>query len=89
MNSLKLQEQVLAFEMFRYLVTARGTKMAYRDEDLADEQLLGIPVEDVRPVLEHLASRETRILKSDNRLDGTWYELYTANGLEVDFLRYL
>ena len=76
MKVLTFQEQMLAFEMFRYLVTSRGTKMAYRDEDLADSQLLDVPVEDIRPILEHLAGRETRILRSDNRSDGVWYELY-------------
>ncbi len=74
MEKLTLREQALAFQMFQYLVTSRGTKMAYRDEDLADT--LGVPVAEVRPILEHLAGREVRILRLDNRPDGQWYELY-------------
>ncbi len=72
MEELTLREQSLAFEMFQYLVTSRGTKMAYRDADLADT--LGVPPEQVRPVLEHL--EQARILRRDNRPDGLWYELY-------------
>ncbi|MCP4283602.1 MAG: hypothetical protein GY792_04005, partial [Gammaproteobacteria bacterium] len=74
MEKLTLREQALAFQMFQYLVTSRGTKMAYRDEDLADT--LGVPVAEVRPILEHLAGRDVRILRLDNRPDGQWYELY-------------
>jgi hypothetical protein len=37
----------LAFELFQHLVTARGTKMAYRDEDLADT--VAVSLEQVRP----------------------------------------
>ncbi len=72
MGELTLREQSLAFEMFQYLVTSRGTKMAYRDEDLADT--LGVPQKQVRPILEHL--EQARILRRDNRPDGLWYELY-------------
>ena len=76
MSRFSLREQSLAFEMFRYLVTERGTKMAYRADDLASSQLLGVPVAELQPILAHLASKEARILRADQRLDQTWYELY-------------
>ncbi|GAK56483.1 PBS lyase HEAT-like repeat [Candidatus Vecturithrix granuli] len=76
MAHFSLREQSLAFEMFRYLVTERGTKMAYRAEDLASEQLLGVPVSELQPILAYLASKEVRVLRADQRLDQTWYELY-------------
>ncbi|GAK53773.1 PBS lyase HEAT-like repeat [Candidatus Moduliflexus flocculans] len=76
MSRFSLREQSLAFEMFRYLVTERGTKMAYRADDLASSQLLGVPAEELQPILAHLASKEARVLRADQRLDQTWYELY-------------
>jgi hypothetical protein len=82
-EALPFQDQTLAFEMFAYLVTARGTKMVYRDEDLADEKLLDVPVERVQRILDHLARSEARILRSDQRPDGTWYELYHDVFVEI------
>ncbi|ETW92083.1 MAG: hypothetical protein ETSY1_45250 [Candidatus Entotheonella factor] len=73
-EQLPFRDQVLAFELFRYLVTALGTKMAYRADILADDQFLGVPVEWVSNILEHLSGRESRILRSEERPDGTWYE---------------
>lgn len=73
------REQTLSSAIFRYLVTARGTKMAYRREDLADlinDQLKGVSVNEIQLILEYLAGRNIRILRSDQRPDGTWYELY-------------
>ena len=76
MAHFSLREQSLAFEMFRYLVTDRGTKMAYRAEDLADAHMLDAPMGEVQPILAYLASKEVRVLRADQRLDQTWYELY-------------
>ena len=76
MSRFSLREQSLAFEMFRYLVTERGTKMAYRADDLASSQLLGAPVAELQPILAHLASKDARILRADQRLEQTWYELF-------------
>ncbi|GAK49222.1 PBS lyase HEAT-like repeat [Candidatus Moduliflexus flocculans] len=70
------RQQWLAFEMFRYLVTERGTKMAYRAEDLASDQLLGVDVKELAPILTYLASQDVRVLRAEQRLDHTWYELY-------------
>src|SRR5919202_4560875 len=61
MSALPPHEQNAAARVFRYLVTPSGTKIAYTIEDLA--AYADIPQRELTPVLQHLASGTTRILR--------------------------
>jgi hypothetical protein len=62
----------LASRAFAFLATEWGTKMAYPERVLA--QILRVKLETLHPVLEKLKS--ARILRDEERPEGTWYELY-------------
>ncbi len=65
-------ERRLASQAFSFLVTERGTKIAYPEGVLA--KILRVKLPRLQPVLEKL--KTARILRDEARPDGTWYELY-------------
>jgi CHASE2 domain-containing sensor protein len=60
MAALPRRDQVVAAQLFRYLVTPSGTKIAHRSKDLAEYAEL--PETTVTPILERL-TRDARILQ--------------------------
>ena len=62
----------LASRAFAFLATEWGTKMAYPERVLA--QILRVKLTTLHPVLEKL--KAARILRDEERPEGTWYELY-------------
>ena len=72
LDDLSASEKELASLAFNFLVTRRGTKMAYTAEHLAQTVL--IDKEDMAAVLDKLAG--ARILRSQKRGNVLWYELY-------------
>lgn len=68
MNDLSQEEQEIASNIFRYLVTPSGTKIAYTIEDLAfyynESTQTTKSVESLEPVLNKLAQGNVRILRS-------------------------
>ena len=61
MATFKEHERELAANLFRYLVTPTGTKIALTLKDLADYTAL--PTESIWPVLVQLGSQQVRILR--------------------------
>jgi hypothetical protein len=61
MSGLTKQERDTATDIFRYLVTPSGTKIALTAEDLAD--YAGIDPEKIRKVLERLVTGRERVLR--------------------------
>lgn len=61
MSSLKPEEQEVAAQVFRYLVTPSRTKIAYIVPDLSN--LTGLKQADLSKVLETLSSQSVRILR--------------------------
>jgi HEAT repeat protein len=72
MNQLSPSEKKIMSRAFNYLVTPRGTKVAYPLEDLAN--ILEVDEKKLSNVLEKL--RKSRILRTQKRKDVIWYELY-------------
>ena len=76
MSKLPARQRDLAADLFRFLVTPGGTKIALTVRDLAD--YTGHSPDELQPVLDHL--RETRIVRPesgpDDRPDSTRYEIY-------------
>lgn len=72
MSECTRAESRLASRAFSFLVTERGTKMAYPEEVLA--KIVRVKRSKLQPVLEKL--KNARILRDEARPDGTWYELY-------------
>lgn len=74
MGALTPERQDIAAELFHYLVTPGGTKIAHTAPDLADYAKL--PEADIKPVLQDLAG-DTRILRgvADKRSE-TRYEIF-------------
>jgi HEAT repeat protein len=72
MNQLSPSEKKIVSRAFNYLVTPRGTKVAYPLEDLAN--ILAVDEKKLSNVLEKL--RKSRILRTQKRKDVIWYELY-------------
>jgi hypothetical protein len=65
-------ERKLAARAFAFLVTEWGTKMAYPESVLA--KILKVRLERLQPLLRRLNA--ARILRDEQRPEGTWYELY-------------
>jgi hypothetical protein len=61
MNSLSKQEQETAAQIFKYLVTPSGTKIAYPALDLAEYTGLDQPA--LKSLLDKLSSASFRILR--------------------------
>src|SRR6185503_758179 len=61
MSALLPERQNIAAEVFHYLVTPSGTKIAHTIPDLAE--YVGLPRAALSPVLEELAGGDTRILR--------------------------
>ncbi|MGZ8845607.1 MAG: nSTAND1 domain-containing NTPase [Pyrinomonadaceae bacterium] len=61
MSALSPERQQIAAEVFHYLVTPSGTKIAHTSPDLAE--YVKLPRAQVAPALEELASGDTRILR--------------------------
>lgn len=72
MGACTRAERRLASRAFAFLVTERGTKMAYPAGVLA--KILRVKPGTLQPVLEKL--KGARILRDEARPDGMWYELY-------------
>jgi formylglycine-generating enzyme required for sulfatase activity len=72
MAECTVAERHLAARAFAFLVTEWGTKMAYPEGVLA--KILRVKLEQLQPVLRHLNA--ARILRDEQRPEGTWYELY-------------
>ena len=64
LSSLSREQQGIAAEIFRYLVTRSGMKYAYSIRDLADPEQTGLPVQQITEVVTALAGGETRILSN-------------------------
>ena len=62
MEALTPSERDIAAEVFRYLVTSSGTKVAHSAADLAE--FADLPEEGVSRVLEHLATTDVRLLRA-------------------------
>ncbi len=62
LSTLSAGEQDLSEQLFEFLVTPSGTKIAHTAEDLAEYAKL--PVAQVRSVLDNLAGPEVRILRT-------------------------
>ncbi|TXH59802.1 MAG: hypothetical protein E6Q84_05745 [Thiothrix sp.] len=67
-------EKQIASQTFDYLAAQRGVKMAYPVEVLA--KITGLKPARLAPVLDKLAGSEVRILRTQQRAEVTWYELY-------------
>jgi formylglycine-generating enzyme required for sulfatase activity len=65
-------ERKLAARAFAFLVTEWGTKMAYPESVLA--KILKVKLAKLQPILRRLNA--ARILRDEQRPEGTWYELY-------------
>ncbi len=61
MATFEEQQRDVAANLFRYLVTPTGTKIALTLNDLAD--YTSLPAESIRPVLIRLGSQQVRILR--------------------------
>ena len=61
MGSLRFEEQDLAADIFRQLVTPSGTKIAHALPDLAE--YAERPEKDLVPVIDHLSSADVRVLR--------------------------
>jgi WD40 repeat protein len=59
---LSLEQRRVAAQIFRFLVTSGGTKIALTTADLAD--LTGIPAAEIEPVVRHLSSPDLHILRA-------------------------
>lgn len=74
MNGLPPEEQEIAANIFRYLVTPSGTKIAYTVQDLA---YYAKSAQTLEPVLEQLAKGSVRILrKVTSPGESTRYEIF-------------
>jgi len=76
MSKLPATQRDRAADLFRFLVTPGGTKIALTARDLAD--YTGHSPDELQPILDHL--RETRIVRPesgpDGRPDSTRYEIF-------------
>jgi HEAT repeat protein len=72
LQSFSEREKTLASNAFDHLISRHGAKMPYTPEDLASA--IGAKQANLQAVLEKLA--RARILRSQNREDKIWYELY-------------
>lgn len=70
MATLSLDERNLAADVFRFLVTPSGTKIAHRASDLAE--YAEAPKEKVGPLLDRLSGPQARILRGT----GDGYDIY-------------
>jgi hypothetical protein len=64
LSTLSEDDQDVAVEIFRYLVTRSGTKYAYSIASLADPELTGLPEERIARVANQLSQGDTRILSN-------------------------
>jgi hypothetical protein len=64
LSTLAEDDQDVAVEIFRYLVTRSGTKYAYSIASLADPELTGLPEERIARVVNQLSHGDTRILSN-------------------------
>jgi hypothetical protein len=64
LSSLPRDQQGVAAEIFRYLVTRSGMKYAYSIRDLADPEQTGLPAQQISEVVTALSGGETRILSN-------------------------
>ena len=77
MDELSDDDQAVAADVFRYLVSSSRTKIAYAAQDLAG--FSGRPGEDVQRVLQELADSDRRVLRAvpgTSKGDPVRYELY-------------
>jgi hypothetical protein len=78
LNALTVEEEDIAADVFHFLVTRSGTKIAHTAADLAD--FAGRDESDVAPVLDRLAAADVRILRPvapPSAQDGaTRYEIF-------------
>lgn len=72
LNGFAEREKYLASRAFDHLISRHGAKMPYTPEDLAEA--IGANTHKLQAVLEKLA--KVRILRSQQREDKIWYELY-------------
>jgi hypothetical protein len=62
--TLSEDDQDVAVEIFRYLITRSGTKYAYSIASLADPELTGLPEDRIARVVNQLSQGGTRILSN-------------------------
>lgn len=77
MDELSDDDQAVAADVFRYLVSSSRTKIAYAAEDLAG--FSGRPVDDVKRILRELTDSDRRVLRAvpgTSKGDPVRYELY-------------
>ncbi|HEX3359865.1 MAG TPA: WD40 repeat domain-containing protein [Solirubrobacterales bacterium] len=67
-GGLSLEQRRVAAQVFRFLVTSGGTKIALTTSDLAD--LTGLPATEIEPVVRHLSSPGLHILRAVVFQDG-------------------